>query len=635
MLIMADTIERQILTKLIKSNDYLTSKDLAFSFDVSEKTILKYLNNLKCDLEKNGATLEIKHGYGSILRIENQEKFNRYLAQYGTDGVPTNKEERKSYVLSKLVNTEDYINVYDLADELYISPSLLRLIIKDLLPVIERYNLAIDHSKNHGYRIVGNEDDVRRCLSKECNISERANGLKALSELDIDLTNQITSIIAKTLDQYNVAVSIDAIDSLALHFLIAINRNETNNYVEVDETIVKKIRSSPEFYVIKNISKQLKELYGIDLPEVEIAYLTLHLNGKQRLIAHEHIQVKIDNDALVFYNKFLRNIYQTYSYDFFDDEELRISLLNHIVPFINRANSNNQISKSSLTGIKNEFPFAYELALNGLSFLSEDDIQISPAEIGYFALHLALSLEKNVNSKKTYNIAIIAKEISSLYNMISFRLNRHFNDCSLTIKYFNINEAKQLKPEHSLNYDLILNTTDELFPFNNILNISSFLTDEELDKISDFLKNSNQYDYLYNLFNKNTFLIMETAENKERVIQEIINKCKEVYDVSDTIYERIIDRENVETTEFGNYIAVPHALKQDDKEQWIAVAKLNKPIIWKNQKVQLVFLINIRDHTKVAWFMQKLSHALAKESISQSLIEADTFEEFIDRFKKI
>ena len=632
---MGDSIERQILSKLIKTNDYITSKELAFSFNVSEKTVLKYLNNLKCDLENNGATIEIKHAYGSVLKIQDQELFNKYLAQNGTDGVPTNKEERKAYVLSRLLNTEDYINIYDLADELYISPSLLRLIIKDLYTTIEKYSLKVDHSKNHGYRIVGGEEDVRRCLSQECSSTEKINSLSALKDLKVDLTNQIASIVAKTLDQYNIAVSIDAIDSLSLHFLIAINRNETRNYVEVDESIIKKIRSTPEFYVIKNISKQLKELYDIDLPEVELAYLTIHLNGKQRLIAHEHIQVKIDNDALVFYNKFLRNIYQVYSYDFFDDEELRISLLNHIVPFIHRANTNNQISKSSLSGIKNEFPFAYELALNGLSFLSENDIQISPAEIGYFALHLALSLEKNASSKKSYSIAIIAKEISSLYNMISYRLNKHFSDASLTIKYFNINEAKELKKEYSANYDLILNTTDELFSFDNMLNISTFLTDEELEQIVNYLNNSNQYDYLYNLFREETYLNIKTPVEKEEVIQKIISECEKVYDISDTLYQRILDRENIEATEFGNYIAIPHALKQDDREQWIGVARLDKPITWKNQKVQLVFLMNIRDHNKVAWFMRKLTHVLAKESISKSLIEADTFEKFMDEFRKI
>ena len=632
---MADNLERQIITKLIKSNDYITSKDLAFSLNVSEKTILKYLNNIKTDLEANGAELVVKHGYGSILKVDNQEKFNKYIAEISSNEIPSSKHERNIYVLSKLLNTDDYINIYDLADELYVSPSLLRIIIKDLINLVKSYNLQLDHSKNHGYRIIGNEEDIRRCLSKECNGTDNISNLNILRDFKEDITAQITSIVAKTLEQYHIAVSSDAVESLALHILIAINRNETNNYIDVDESIIRKLQSSPELYVIRNISKQLKEKYNIELPEVELGYLTLHLNGKQRLIAHEHLQVKIDNDALVFYNKFLRNIYQTYLYDFFDDNELRISLLNHIVPFINRANNNNQITKSSLTGIKNEFPFAYELALSGLSFITEDNLTIEPAEIGYFALHLALSLEKNKSNHRAYNFAIITSEVNSLYNIMHYRLSTYLNNPLLTVKFFNINEARSLNEEHSINYDLILNTTNELFPFKNILNISTFLSDYELEQIATYLKKSNQFDYLYNLFNKDTYIQLNTPVSKEEIIKSIIKQASKQYDLSDDLYQRVLDRENIESTEYGNYIAIPHALKQDNKEQWISVCKLDKPTTWNKQKIQLVFLMNIHDHDKVAWFMQKISKALAKESISKSLIEADTFDKFIEEFKKI
>ena len=134
---MTDKLERQILFRLIKENDYLSSKDLAFSLDISEKTVLKYLNLLKADLLDNGASLEVKHGYGSRLLINDQELFNAYLADIGSSAIPSSKQERRIYVLYRLLNSDDYINIYDLADELYISASLLRLIIKDLADIIE------------------------------------------------------------------------------------------------------------------------------------------------------------------------------------------------------------------------------------------------------------------------------------------------------------------------------------------------------------------------------------------------------------------------------------------------------------------------------------------------------------------
>ena len=102
---MIDNIEKQILFRLIKEADYISSKDLAFSLDTSEKTVLKYLNLLKNDLKDNGASLEVKHGYGSRLNVSDQDLFNDYLTDIGNSAIPSGKEERKIYVLSRLLNT--------------------------------------------------------------------------------------------------------------------------------------------------------------------------------------------------------------------------------------------------------------------------------------------------------------------------------------------------------------------------------------------------------------------------------------------------------------------------------------------------------------------------------------------------
>lgn len=115
----------------------------------------------------------------------------------------------------------------------------------------------------------------------------------------------------------------------------------------------------------------------------------------------------------------------------------------------------------------------------------------------------------------------------------------------------------------------------------------------------------------------------------------MIRHCKKTYDIKDDFFERVMNRENVEPTEYGNYIAIPHPLKHDGTIEWISVARLDKPIQWNNQKVQLIFLINIFEHKKIAWFMQKISIALAKESVSKALIDASSYEDFINEFKKI
>ena len=631
---MIDNIEKQILYHMIRSADYISSKDLSFSLNTSEKTVLKYLNLLKADLKDNGASLEVKHGYGSRLQITDQEKFNSYLADIGNSSIPSGKEERKIYVLFRLLNTDDYINIYDLADELYVSPSLLRLIIKDLIPTTEKYNLELKHSHSHGYRITGSESDVRRCLSKECAGMNSLDDFAMVKNSGKDLHGQISSIITRTLEQYKIAVSYDAINSLTLHILIAINRNETRNFVEVDQYTINRILSSPEYYVIHSINKQMKEKLGIDLPEIEMVYLTLHLNGKQRLQGHEHLQFKIENDALVFFNRFLRNIYQTIGYDFFEDGELRVSLLNHIVPFLNRLNQNNLITKSSLEGIKNEFPYAYEMAVAGLSFLNDEGFEITPEEIGYFALHLALSMEKNKTADESFDIAIIASEISSLYNITTYKIEKALKGHIFSIKYLNIAEAAELDEEAAASYDLILNMTSELFTLSNVMNVSSFLNENELDGIRNYLRKSGSFDSALSVFREDLYLELSSANGRNDIIDQLVGKVDSVFVLPDKYRENILDRERIESTEYGDCIAIPHPLKNFCREEFVAVARLEKPVLWKNQKVQIVFLINLTTHEKIDWFMNKVSTLLGNKTLCRDLIQTKGFEEFIEKFEE-
>ena len=632
---MIDNIEKQILFRLIKEADYISSKDLAFSLDTSEKTVLKYLNLLKNDLKDNGASLEVKHGYGSRLNVSDQDLFNDYLTDIGNSAIPSGKEERKIYVLSRLLNTEDYINLYDLADELYISTSLLRMIIKDISGICEKYNLTLDHSHSHGYRIIGHENDVRRCLSRECADLSSLEEFSFMKNAGNDLQGQISSIITKTLEQYKISVSYDAINSLTLHIMIAINRNETQNFIEIDQFAINRIRASQEFYVINSINKQMNEQLGIDLPEIERLYLTIHLNGKQRLHTHEHLQVQIDDDALVFYNRFLRNIYQSTGYDFFEDDELRVSLLNHIVPFITRLNQNNLINKSSLAGIKNEFPYAYDMAVTGLSFLSEKNITVTSEEIGYFALHLALSMEKNNQNDEAYDIAIISSEISSLYNMTTYKIERALKGLVASIKYLSPAEASELNEDTASSFQVILNMTNELYPFDNVMNVSSFLNDEELENIRSYLKNSASANDIYDLFREDLYMELSGPLERDEIIDKLIEKASLIYKLPEGYKDDIGEREKIESTEFGHYIAIPHPLKNFHKEDFVVVAKLDKPVIWNKQKIQLVFLSNLITHKKTEWFMNKISALLSNEGICQNLLKTEGYEAFVNEFTKI
>ncbi|NLH63781.1 MAG: hypothetical protein GX478_06270, partial [Erysipelotrichaceae bacterium] len=103
-----------ILHVMMSKSEYQTSKDLALELRTSEKTVLKYLNILKYEVEDHGAILDIRHGIGSKLIIQNDKIFQEYLRQFSSQekGILNNPQTRRSYVLMRLLTNGDYISLY-------------------------------------------------------------------------------------------------------------------------------------------------------------------------------------------------------------------------------------------------------------------------------------------------------------------------------------------------------------------------------------------------------------------------------------------------------------------------------------------------------------------------------------------
>lgn len=626
-------IDQILLETLLKEKEPVSMEDLAFEIGVSKKTVVKYMNLLREMLQEHGACIVTKQRVGSFISIQNPDLFQSFVNQINSNSFLDDPVFRKRYILTRLIIAEDYMDIYEFSDELCISPSLLRSIFKELTPVFVRYNLKLDHSHFQGYRIVGTEADIRRCLVRECKESSSIANTISKNRFKANEKDIIHRSIAETLEQVSISVSSLSISSLTLHTMIAINRMETGNPIqEEDSYTTNKIKVKPEFYAAQKINEQLEKKLNIGLPESELVYLTMHICGQQRIYGHRMPKLVIDNQALLFYNKFLRHIWQLADEDFFGDDDLRESLLNHIVPFLNRIENNMQIEKTELTNVKNEYPYAYDLAVTGLSVLENKGFYITEAEISYFALHLQLSLEKRkMGSDVKYNVLIISNETSSIFHMISYKLDHSFDD---QINEIVFSSNKDVKNYDLSEFQLILNTTGSMegIPANSV-EISPYLNEKdleiieaELDKLSSRIINTIMLrDYLFYDLDVST---------KEEVLQQMTNRISRYISLPDDFIERIEQREFLASTEYENRLAIPHPLDNTGIPEFICVARLAKPIKWNRKPVQIVFLIcNNGDINP--WFYSKLAKIISDSSLTQSLIKAESFESFKSIFEMI
>lgn len=625
--------EQQILQTLLDSSKPLTSHDLAFQLGMSERTILKYLNILKEELVDSGAELIVKQRYGSYISIYDNDMFTLFKKRFFSSSILEDPTIRKMYVMMRLIMDGDYINVYELSDEIAVSPSLLRALIKELVPLIRKYDLKLDHNRLKGYRIIGEEHNIRTCLSREFHAFSVLNEMFLKQSFETNEYDIIHEIISNALKQYNIAIARNGVDALTLHTLIAINRIETNNPIQLEERHeILVLKAKPDYYATCQINAALEEKLHISLPESELIYLTMHISGKQRIFGHEHLQVNVDEKTLQFYNNFLRNIYMFSGEDFFEDEELRTSLLNHIVPFLQRLQNDMLIEKSEMTDIKSAFPYAYDLAVTGLSMFEKENFRIPEAEISYFSLHMELSMEKRKEDKTMhYNVLVICNEISNVYQLLSYKLNKSFSNVINEIVFTTEEDFEKVDLS---DFQFFLSTVEpsSTFPDHTVY-VSPFMNDEDIRRIDE------AFQALGSRINENVilkdYLFMDIdAENKETVLRYMVDHVAKYIPLPDDFMERVNIRESMATTELDNRVAMPHPISNQDMPGFVSIARLAKPCLWETKQVQLVFLVSGSNDIN-PWLYGKIARIISNSTLSKQLLEAKDFKEFVDIFEKI
>jgi lichenan operon transcriptional antiterminator len=124
------------------------------------------------------------------------------------------------------------------------------------------------------------------------------------------------------------------------------------------------------------------------------------------------------------------------------------------------------------------------------------------------------------------------------------------------------------------------------------------------------------------------------VSSKDECIKETVKLINEYISLPEDFLERVQTRESLASTEYNNRIAMPHPINMIDIPEFVAVARLQKPILWNEKNVQLVFLVCNRGEINT-WVYEKLTKIIASSEISSSLIQAKSFNEFRDIIEKI
>ena len=590
------------------------------------------LSAYKIDKMLNVSTKTIRN---EIHKINSSLNLNYIISQKGTgylinEQIQLEKEyaseQNIQYLILKKILNHDFYNFYELADELFISESNLQRYIKRVNEIIQKRNSSIKicRQQNQLY-LNGTETEKRQIttyfLMNELNQYNFNLSMYQSLFLRIDIL-ELQKIITEFNNSHHLNLRDVEIISLVIHVALMLERVIRGNEIinEVDFVNDEYNHLSIQFANILQIR------YEIKLNKSEIKYLSLLLAGKVPSIEENDI-----NEVKQFIQQLIIEINESFDVDLQQDSKFADNFLIHLIGLKRRITNHTFLNNPLIKELQKNFPVIYDMsvfiALKIQEFFST---QLYEDEIGYITLHLMGAIER-LHTSLHKKIVLIYPFGQAGYDYIVKKIN-HIHDLEIEIccqlSMFDAFQIKEYQPDLVISFVHIEEKVG--YPIYVCHNL---LLEEDIENIYNILKGNHTFKKNV-FFEKELFHIYNDIENKEDVIHRL---CESLYykGYVDQQYEGLVlAREQIAPTAYGSMFAIPHAVKKAGFATRIAVALLDKPIDWNQQKVRLVFLFCLTKERNEEFdlLFEKLVGLLDESKKVRELLKCKKYEEFLELF---
>lgn len=610
---MVTLTERQNeIIKLLNQYHILSADKIAKMLNVSTKTIRNEIHKINSSLNLNYIISQKGTGYLINEQIQLEKEYA--------------SEQNIQYLILKKFLNHDFYNFYELADELFISESNLQRYIKRVNEIIQKRNSSIKicRQQNQLY-LNGTETEKRQIttyfLMNELNQYNFNLSMYQSLFLRIDIL-ELQKIITEFNNAHHLNLRDVEIISLVIHVALMLERVIRGNEIinEVDFVNDEYNHLSIQFANILQIR------YEIKLNKSEIKYLSLLLAGKVPSIEENDI-----NEVKQFIQQLIIEINESFDVDLQQDSKFADNFLIHLIGLKRRITNHTFLNNPLIKELQKNFPVIYDMsvfiALKIQEFFST---QLYEDEIGYITLHLMGAIER-LHTSLHKKIVLIYPFGQAGYDYIVKKIN-HIHDLEIEIccqlSMFDAFQIKEYQPDLVISFVHIEEKVG--YPIYVCHNL---LLEEDIENIYNILKGNHTFKKNV-FFEKELFHIYNDIENKEDVIHRL---CESLYykGYVDQQYEGLVlAREQIAPTAYGSMFAIPHAVKKAGFATRIAVALLDKPIDWNQQKVRLVFLFCLTKERNEEFdlLFEKLVGLLDESKKVRELLKCKKYEEFLELF---
>ena len=596
-----------LLEFLLKQHEYLSANQLAEKYGVSTKTVYQDIDKLNDFFDEGELKSRIdkvpRKGIKLSANEERKKLHSLLLENKHESGVQDySPEYRESELIKRLFINQEELDIYDFAEEMYVTESTVHRDIDKLEKNLGQFNLKI-RIKHDQLFVDGDEWNIRKALQSYViqaqSLGREENLERFFSEKDIEICKEAISRLSQ---KYHHQFSEEYSCLLLVECLVFKKRTEHNNCLtERTSNLINDLNHLEVYFFSGELLESVinKSFSEISPYEIEAMAYSLLAYGFS-IQSADYIQ-NIEHQV----NELIIKVSNLLSLDLSKDNHLKLMLSNHISKMIFRLRNQIYITNPALEEIKKQYSSLFNviwIAIRGLSKYYE--INISNEELAFIVIHFQLAIEKIV---KPLNIVVICQNGIATSELIMSKLHKIFDsDAKIT----NIN-ARELDFYDLSNIDLIISTIALPEVKVPVIEVSPILTKDEIESIRSFYSEHMTDNYTlmrtsldgrkFNLESLQTLikkpsLIRETVKSKKECLEKMIKECDSSNRKNKEFKESILERETLGSTSVYTGVALPHCDPRFVEQSELIVMSLDKPINWGKNNVKLIILIAVAEN---------------------------------------
>lgn len=596
-----------LLEFLLKQHEYLSANQLAEKYGVSTKTVYQDIDKLNDFFDEGELKSRIvkvpRKGIKLSADEERKQIHSLLLVNKHESGVQDfSPEYRESELIKRLFINQEDLDIYDFAEEMYVTESTVHRDIDKLEKNLGQFDLKI-RIKHDQLFVDGDEWNIRKALQSYViqaqSLGREEKIERFFSEKDIEICYEAISRLSQ---KYHHQFSEEYSCLLLVECLVFKKRTENNNCLtERTSNLINDLNHLEVYFFSGELLESIinKSFSEISPYEIEAMAYSLLAYGFS-IQSADYIQ-NIEHQV----NELINKVSNLLSLDLSKDNHLKLMLSNHISKMIFRLRNQIYITNPALEEIKKQYSSLFNviwIAIRGLSKYYE--INISNEELAFIVIHFQLAIEKIV---KPLNIVVICQNGIATSELIMSKLHKIFDsDAKIT----NIN-ARELDFYDLSNIDLIISTIALPEVKVPVIEVSPILTKDEIESIRSFYSEHMTDNYTlmrtsldgrkFNLESLQTLikkpsLIRETVKSKKECIEKMIRECDATNRRIKEFKESILERETLGSTSVYTGVALPHCDSRFVEQSELIVMTLDKPINWGKNNVKLIILIAVAEN---------------------------------------